>query len=877
MSVEVQADCTYTDASHSIDLIVVEQDTSKSETITLIDGDNLYLATSLDGDPAYTYDVLIEASSQDQFSTPTLNSVYLNIPGSYAPTTQNQLTNEGDWDEIVYDSGESTRQLPGYTVTLTATDGTTRTFEPLDLSYSPSINSAQDASVKARPHEYLEGDDYLGSTIEIQTADGMVFYKGTVNKIDTDQPGEAYSLSTKSSGKKLKERTVGFTTDTDLSSDVMARIIDYYNDVDNDLLAMKGGSDETLSQITESFSGAFSVTSGNTSGTATYTDVGDSAIDVNQFYVRCYAPSASDSIDVEFDDGENTYTETITNSANKFGAWELIEPSGLADAYYDVTFTLNGDAILHNWRAISNGTIWRDITVTDATSDSQYENDIYTYSSGSGDGIPQAVDTTRVEEYSGGYQARQKCLWYVIDSASPGAESVNGNTVNGYAISTTGETYHDLDDLYNAGVSLPAWELWARVSLKTDNGAGEATYRITTNSLNEQIDGSIDTSGLDPGVYEWQKIASYSDNSDCHYDWQYTGDPSGPAKPRIKGLDPADDDVYFGEFVVIISSDADITYDYQFSDDLTNGQLSYPMLYDQGYVEFKPFSLPQNLIASQAHAVMTEGTNQQTDWGIIQTSNPDNWDFNSLPNSNLNSEIIEAAGTEHAMRVYLTGYGERDTATPRLGYQPQQVQSVHVHATYADVYVLYERDIFDNCLSALTSVADNSRYVFRFEGDTIVLFESGSVTTNTDIILDSAESSRSIQDTVKSVEVIGLGGITSGVIEAVDAPDFVTEHREIRKQNIKTKSDAVSDAKEYIRNHDEIVYSGKASTLPTFAPLGEAMPGSYFTHGQPMTIKSVDYGVNGASLSLGSTINFAKQLMELSSDTKNTKQRVTQS
>lgn len=871
MTVELRVNCTFDDTNNqSIDVTVNEQDTGNSETQSIIDGDNVYELTGIDGDIDYSYTVDVDIQSNDIATTPTVQDVEVRVPGDYTGYEQERISAEAEWSDEALDNSEAVVDARRYIAKATTDDGITATFRPLSLSFSPSINAAKDASFDVEPEDWWEGDRFRGADVTIKSR-GELIYSGTIEKIDYEQPEESYSIDTRSEGKKLRDETVDINENRELVSNSLARVIDEFNDVDGGFDRLHNTNSETLTQATTNIEDSIVVSSGNSTGSVTYSNVGRDAINLSVLYVRVYAPG--NGVVAKIDDGETTYSETLTYSDNKFGSWYAIKPEGLADSYYDVTFELNdSNAIVHDWRAIRDIEIWRDIH-TCHCDDSGYQDSLYTYNSGANDGIPEANPSMRVEETADGYQARQKSLWNVIDSNSDGAQSVSGNATHGYAITTADESYRYLPKFDKSGVSLPAWEVWARVALHNDNDAGECAYRFEAVSSNEQIDGTIDTSTLDSDAYEWVKIADHTQNDDIHYDFGYTGD--GQSKPAIKGRNTGDDDVWFSDFVAIIGDDADVNYEYEFSEELVNGHLSRPKLYDQGYIEFDPVDVPTNILRAEASATISNKTDVQGDWGVVQTSESNSWDFDSLPNTDSNDTLIVASESSHASRVYVNGSGERDTATPRLGYQSQEVTEVTASAIHSDLYVIYDKDIQNNILSAANGLVSDTRYLFRFEGDTLVAFERETRTTDKDVISDSITSSHSIEDVYKSAEVIGADGVTSGRIEAASAPEGVTKHKEIRDETVTNRSQAISQCKEFLRENSKVEYSGNLDTFSTFVPLGEEMPGRYFKHGEPMTIESVSYNIDGSSVTLGDADNIARELVGLNTALGDTKQSTT--
>lgn len=874
MTLELYADVSYTDsANQSVQITVTEVETGDSETVTgLPSGYYGHELKTIGGDIDYQYEVLVETTSSDPTLTPTVKDVDVAIPGDIGLYEQNRLKTEVSWDETVIDYDEATFEPHEYTIQLIGVDDVVAKFRPKSVSYSPSVESAKDASFDAEPFDWLEDNRFLGADC-ILYIDNVSVFNGKVKEITTNQDDDDYSITAKSRAKGLREESVNFAADTMLMTDTLARIFDNANDVDSQFIDATQTDTETISNLERNLDGSLQVVSGQTSGTADYYEVGKEAIRVNVIYVKAYAPGSG--IDIEIDDGRNTYSETITNSSSKLGQWHAINPEGLNDAYYDLSFTVHGDSILHNWRAIKNADLFRDVAECACSDSSGYEDNIYTYTSNADEGMPSVTETDRVTPTSNGYKARQKSVWVVIndsyDSTYGGTSSVSGDTVDGLAVTTSGGSWHSLEDYRLSDVSIPAWEIWARVALHNDNGVGSASYQIEMESSNERYNGSIDTGSLSSDTYVWKKIAGYDDNSEFRYDLAYVGKQSSNS-PQIRGMDSTDDDVYFGEFVAIAGEDADVSWEYEFAEGLTNGHVDSPMMYDQGSVSFEPYDLPENLINAETTITVSGSTDVQGEWGPIQTSDIEDWNYEQLPNSVSTTDVITKAGRQHAVKVFLDGYGERNNGTPRLGYQGQELTEVNVNATYSNLPVVYEKDIADNPLSAATTLVSNTRYTFRFEGDTINIFERGSTLADVELKSESIQSTRSIEDVISSVEVIGRDGVTSGIIHASNAPEYIDEHREIQEPSVKTKSQAVAQAEEYLRENSDIEYTADIETLPTLAPLGDRLPGSMFAHGEDVIIESVSYSKDSTTISCGRVFDITDELVNLNSSTKDSEQ-----
>lgn len=881
MAVEVVATVEYDNTSNQEVVVTVHED-NDSQSFIARDGTNTYYLNDLDGQKKSDYNLEIDVDSDLAETTPTVKRIDVNIPGAIEPVESNRITAEADWHDYAIADEESDIVLDRYTVELVSVRGDARRIRPTNISYTPKVNQSKDLSVSTEPFEWLEGTDFLGAEIRV-FAGGDEIYEGEVKEIDTNRNNDEYKLITKSHGKRLLGKAIDFGTRNQIATDAIAELVDHASEVPSELRTKANTSDERLNRASRrgdiGVEKDLTAPGGNMGrlrlgegqlgenegpGVAEYDAVGPSAFKTI-LYVKAYTPSA---ITVEATDGSTTYTEDLTGfSDNVFGKWYEVELDELADAWFDLTFTIRGDAILHNWRAVESPEIRREVEPPD-TSDAVFDASLYTLEDFDGQHGMERVDTehqTSPTHY--GYRARQKTAWHTVRQGEAGAKSADGNVVEGVVFISGDYTWRELNKLDLAD-DFPEWEIRARIGMYNDLDHGTGYYRVKINGDVQKY--STDTTNLSSNRYEWRTIARYDDTTDwgntltSRDEIEFSGDP-----------DNAGDGVGFGEFVVVVdTANSDLSFNYEYSDELTNGELTAPRKFASGYVEFADQPIKGDLTEATTTTTLDNTQDTYSVWGPIHTNEPDTWDTSTIPNDNTISTTFDG-GSTHTTRVYLTAAGVRDTCTPREGYKSVQLKQVDVTGSYNDLQRIFDKELKGNILDVMNKITQDTSVIFRFEGDTVKVFEKGQLKTTEDLQPIEATSTASIEQVYRSVEVIGLNGVTSGIIEAADAPEFVTEHKEIRNQDISNKRDCVRKAESFLEENGEIKYKGEMKTLPTFAPLGELVDGSYFNHGKDMEIREVSYGRRRATIKLGIHDNIARELINISRSSSNTETRVT--
>ncbi|MFB6236944.1 MAG: hypothetical protein ABEH81_01100 [Halopenitus sp.] len=411
-------------------------------------------------------------------------------------------------------------------------------------------------------------------------------------------------------------------------------------------------------------------------------------------------------------------------------------------------------------------------------------------------------------------------------------------------------------------------------------------YFQNSNQTNKSINLTVDVNGtqktyevdVDEGYrsWGWEKLIDYSFGS---FDNPISGTGNSvfidvnhttPLGIAISGVT-----------LVHKNSNWDISTDFDVNVHTAEGHLNYPYRYaTQGLfgsrVTFLEEVSDNNIDTATTSSTIANTNNPTQAWGPQQVIGINEPFPTVFPNATSVTDDFAYPGVSHRARMQLSPSGSlRNTATPREGYKRMELSDYSVTVDTNDLSVLFDRSVSGNNLSAMSSIADDTDALFRFEGSHAKIFQLGDLKTNVDLRSETIKSTVSSEDAYSSVEVIGLHNVRSGVFQSSDAPSWLDRHKVIRDDSIETKEDAVARALSFLRTNGDIQYSGEIKTLPTFAPIGELLDGSYFDHGQDMTIRRVRYSKNRTTIKLGYEKNVGREIVNIESGQRKSKGRQT--
>jgi len=766
-----------------------------------------------------------------------------------------------DWDELALDDGTIVDEFGTYSATIYPRDGTgadTLESQVEGISYSPEVNAAKSISVDVEPLSALEGTDYLGGIVDVFVNNQPIF-SGKIYTIDTSfEEGTFYTLEAEPPAKELRNETINETTDNYLLSDYCAKTIDRFNDFDGEHFNHIDTADESLIDINKLGRGREATSN---SATATYSNVGSDASNIDILYVKLLVDG---SVDVTIDTVNFSYSETFTSSSGTYGDWFKIEPSGLDAEQYDIQYSLETGSVLYDWISITSSEITRTLepgvvetarineTVQEASTNAEWQ-DIVNISSTD----PYKIENNKLVPLQTAF------VFEGEDSKAPFiAEDSNTEYSEGFAHGFQIPSWGDkLEYIFTPEYDIENYDIYIRENLVDDGDGDVIVPNITLNVNGSQTGLTIDGSSFLPtNGPSWRKIWFNDNNFSTLTSGQFTR-----VTFEVQAANLSDYDEWWFDVVAIVDSryynDGQNNFDNIVNQD--DGYLDEPYEYPQdspAIIDFNEINVGEdvetaylNVNAVNSSGVDTLGVSFDSGTTFKKGNNTESIAKN---NGTLTSSVIGRIGTR--------GWEENGARnqTPRLGYTAREIDLYELQVDTNDIEILFDSDPSGNRLKVLTDIIDNSRLYYRVEGSDIRLFRRGDKKTNIDLRKENVTSSVSIDGVYSSCEVIG-DGVTSGVIGASDPVPYVDRHKEIRDPNIKNKDDATRRARSFLEEHSGIEYQGNISTLPTLAPLGEKINGSIFSHGKDSFIESVRYGKRRTTIDVGRTKELQTELLDL--------------
>jgi hypothetical protein len=877
-----------------------------------------------------------------------------------------------DWSEIAIDDGTILDQFGKYHAKIYPRDaGSVLTTEVDNISYSPEVNTAKKLSIDVEPLSELENEDYLGGVIDV-FVNGKPIFSGEIDIVNTHQNDDGfYSIEAKPPARKLKDQVVNETTDNDILSDYLAKIIDKYNEWDDEHFNLVNTSQENLSNVnTVNNETRISDQDG---ATATYTDVGADASAVDIVYAKIDTIDDVKEVQITVDDGTNTYSESFTDEfEGTYGQWVIVEPSGLDSSSYDIIFTLDEAVILYDWISLTTSDLTREIEPDVAEQIATKQSSQFADTDAEFNNIVN-IDSTdpfrlnngeiQLQQYShygvGAEISNSGASLYVDTSSPPDAFASNNDTDQG-----EGYTLEDTNDSISYSFTTEyEWEAWrvlmrfgdtqqpfippeteisfenetSTFSLGTfayesqvdwdlfsrDNSISEGTSATVTVEVIESLEGpyastntftnvvpdnnsvAVKTETINSGeVVVYDGNGDELGRGDCDTDTFEEIDTGGVTVEEVRILGATDysldEEIIIAEDYVPSSStdrttvtvdvarawlpvnilgavDSSLNYSTDNAVD-SNYNLSsptyYPGLQDETYVVFNETVFSDIVTKGYIEVGGVNDSSGVEELGVSFDSG-NNWFSGGFTESFSASNPSTTSSLQG--RVGLSRYSPNgnQNKTPTFGYAGQSFGSVETFVDISELEILFAKDVTNNRLKALTNIADDSRYFYRWEGNQCLIFKRGSRNTDVTLREEEIESSVNKEDVYSSCEVIGANGVSSGVIQADNSPDYIDRHKEIRDPDIENQQDAIRRANSFLAENSTIDYSGSIRTLPTLAPIGEEVDGSKFNHGQDMYIDSVRYSKRKSTIDFGYNKQLKDEILKLDRNTESTNTRDT--
>jgi hypothetical protein len=774
-----------------------------------------------------------------------------------------------DWDDIAIDDGLINEEYGSYLARVYPREGTSSTViesQVDSIGYSPEVNAAVPITVDVEPRDRLKGTDYLSGIVDV-FVNSQPLFSGEIVRIESnDKEDEFYTIKAKSPGQKLDSDTIDTTTDNNILSDFIAKTIDKYNEFDDEHFNLTDTSQENLSNIQKRGKNTRVATSDG--ATAEYTFVGDDASLIEKIYAKISSPSNS-SVDITVETVSGSYQETFFDlNESRFGQWVSIEPSNLPSESYSVTFTLDNDSVLFDWISLTEQVVQREVrpetaekrleneVVQTASQDSEFSNII---SDDIEDNNNLKVDSNSLNFLQTafyGVDSDEMIRETVADTSGMFFEEASNYTANnrndsgeGYQPEINGESvYYPFFTEYK----MPAGE-W-KVMLRF----GDPDEALKVRQASITVDG--------------QEVESFVDGFETIASINWTEAPgdfdldSGSHEVRFEITNDGEDDPStYDPIPIDIIGVYDDRFSYNFDNQVdSNFNLDGPEKFPTNSSSASTVQTNEIIFSD----VVTEGTSSLSAndaAGIDEIGISFDSGISYFTNSNSTSIFAENADTTASVRsrFRLKGFspnGEQNK-TPKFGYAGQSISSYDLSIDTVDVEILFNKQFSENRLSVITGIADNSTVDFRWEGNRCVIITDKEL-SDVNLRKESVDSITDIEDVYSSVEVVG-DGVTSGIVEADNAPSYIDNHKRIEDSEISIKQDALRRARSFLENNSTIDFEGTIETLPTRAPVGDKVNGSTFNHGQDSVISRVRYSKRNSTIECDRQKDLRKEILKL--------------
>lgn len=804
---------------------------------------------------------------------------------------------EEDWDEIAIDDGSIVSEKNNYFAKVFDRQG--NEFESVvdSIRFTEEINSAPEIDVDIEAKKDFQNVDILDGVLEV-FVDGDILFAGIIKKVSFGQTeDDFYTVTAVSPGMLMRDKTASEVVDEEITIDYLAKLVDRYDGVVSSFNDRAGTSAETLTNVDTLANRVYHLF--DASSVAEHQVTLTNPSDLSYLYVKI-----SQDVDVTIEglNNGNTHTESFSIRVTDapYGDWKKMDTSQFPDDSqgFFIKFTTPLFGRVFDWVA---GTSERDLDrivdvwnpetllsnhTIETVSGSDWENVILSKEEAADEddvqgtlaGKPFTVENNQFENL-------QSC--YTTDvsfDGSGGVQRQSDSTYESYLDTASGGEYRViyLDTQTVTFTFTPKYDIPGEhlgFSFRTLNEyAGGMTNNVTINVNGTGINGpyfwDLPGSNFATSSWEWNHFSDMGSYGPEPPD-SYPAGQSVTVQITLPNNHGGDNDSE-GLAIDIVAPN-DRRYDYNFDNTLDNttgnsasrpkNYLDGPELYPKS-VDFAPAAsiAPYNLTEATVDATVNGWRDKEflrvrfddiSPWrpkGNFIDDSIINWDNQSY------SLFLQPLFRTNGLGVDRTS---TPNITPRNGYKQMVISDYTVTADVDDLPVTNGDDASGTLLAVMSEFADDSNIIFRWEGNTCRLFKQGSRTISKDLITKDVSSSVDIQETYSSVEVIGKGGVSSGVVDLQRAPSWLDRKRENRDRDVTTEEQASEKAKSFLLDNSEINYSGNIQTLPTTVPVGEELPASLFTHGQSNVVKSASYSKTGTDISAGREETFGIELLNI--------------
>lgn len=784
-----------------------------------------------------------------------------------------------DWDEQAIDDGTFFIEKNSHRARIEDRNGNVIHSEVDGVSYAPEINSAPSITVDVEPKDELRGTDFLGGYLDV-FVDGEILFAGEIVKISTSQRDEDwFSIKAHPPGRKLSEEVIDEEINNVGTADFIAKTIDKFNQFDDEMQELVDSDQEEISGDIEKVSGFR-----RGEGTVRYNEVGSLASNISVIYAKVFS---FEDVEVTVETENETYNKIIEEpDDSRYGIWVDITPEGLDDDEYDIEFEFKEEnAQLYDWISITDHKLKRIVEpeeVSALDSDefvfgAEEQEDFEEFFEEPEDDEPWKItedgfELTNVVSLEddpafGTYEVDD------LDGATGGeASGIGGQFVGeGDSISAIVEFEHDI----------PAEQcvVWVRERLTADDDTGNDVIlpgmeiTLQGESIQTIAEGAsrIETDG-----FEWDLVGLMPDDADYE-----AGSASFDMEVTEVNEDNLDD---YGEWdigTVAITDERYATSPTNFEElHEPGGHLDGPPLFPEDgiWFETEAQTVADNIISARVDSDVDSFEDGNF---AMQLSFDGGEEWFPNDDSKENSDSVDASSAfptqQVSARFRLSSYGSRDEPTPRLNFDSHLLEAFSVFVNTDDFDVIDQQTVRENRLSAISSYADDSDIIFRWEGNTARIFQAGTREADVNLKKENVTSEVDIEDTYASVEVIGSRGISSGVVEAADSPEYVDKHKLKLDRDITNEQDAVRQAREFLADNSQIDFTGDIQTLPTKVPVGEVISGENFGHGQDSIVKSARYSKTRTTVDVGKIKDVGQKIIGLDRSTSSSERYDTSS
>lgn len=793
-----------------------------------------------------------------------------------------------DWDDIALDDGLVYEEYGSYYARIFprpgASSGSILESRVENIQFSPEINAAVPLTIDVEPNDAIKSQDYLSGIIDV-FVNGEPLFSGEIVKITTlEKDDDFYTIKAKPPGQKLNEESIELTTDNYIVSDFVAKTVDRFNSYDDEHFELVNTDSEIVGSGV-SVDGKRVRRSTQDGSELRYTDVGPSASEIDKIYFKLGAELSSYNVTATIETSNSSYSESYTDIAEgAFGEWvELVPDDSLNGEPYDIVFTMDSGTFVYDWISITDQTLQRDVEVEGGSTEQNFSDDSEVAQEASSSSQFETItsnnltDTLPIDISFGSIDFLQTAYYgtdidellfdgpIFFESFANYSANRRSDAGEGYAPENEGD---EVAFSFSLDYTMPAGE-WGVMMRYGDPNEDLKVREAVIEVDGQEVESFVDGFGTVDGLSWLTTVGSQTD-----FDLE-----EGGHRVTFRIISEGEDDAStYDALPIDILGVYDQRFNYTFDNEVDDnynleGPEKYPLQ------ESEASALEINQIASPeviGEAGIDVSCNDPN--GIKELGLSFDGGLNFFSDSNTESIRFENPESTASIigRLSFSGFspnGEQQQ-TPKFGYEGQSVSSYELSILTLDVELLFQRDVSGNRLSVISDICDEFGTSFRWEGNNCRILTGEADITDVDLRKEQVESVVDIEDVYASARVIGKD-VDSGVIEADNAPDYVSRTKQINDPSVTTEQDAKRKATAFLEENSQIYFEANISTLPTRAPIGQALPGNIFSHGKDSVIRRVRYSKRNTTILCDREKDLRKEILDLDRNVESTNRRDT--